>query len=81
MNEQPMCPLCSSLLDRAFLYVRGISTALFRSSHGDTGLLSRKNLQQIDLDEISTKQAGAQAVIDAWHCAACDAMTFKTSRN
>ena len=61
----------------AFLYVRGIATALFHAKSPDVGLLSRSGLEQIRLDEISRTDAGAQAVISALRCDRCDAISFR----
>ena len=40
------CPACEKNLEPGFLYVRGIGSALFWSQHGDTGMMSRKNLSR-----------------------------------
>jgi hypothetical protein len=71
------CPACEQHLEQGFLYLRGIATALFWSEHGDTGMMSRKNLEQIMLDKISTTGTGGQAVIKAWRCPACEFISFR----
>jgi len=71
------CPFCSSDLESGHLYVRGIGASLFWSRHGDTRLLSRKHLEQIDLSNISTTYVGGQAVIGAWRCTGCDLVCFR----
>ena len=75
--DSKQCPTCEGPLEAGFVYVRGISTALFWSQRGDTGLLSRQGLEQIDLGKISTTGTGGQAVIEAWHCPACNLVCFK----
>lgn len=71
------CPECEGDLEKGFLYVRGIGAALFWSNRGDTGLMSRKNLEQIDLGKISQGNAGAQAVVEAWRCPSCEFVCFR----
>ena len=79
MPENATCPFCSATLSEVFLYVRGIGAALFRSGRSDVALLSRADLQQINLSKISQTGTGAQAVIRAWHCDNCDSLSFKAS--
>jgi len=67
-NSDLKCPSCETGLEPGFLYLRGIDGALFWSARGDTGMLSRKRLEQIELDKISTTGTGCQAVIEAWRC-------------
>jgi hypothetical protein len=68
-GSNPKCPSCESDLEDGYLYARGLGAALFWSHHGDTGIWSRKNLQQIDLDKISITGTGGQAVSSkALHC-------------
>jgi len=71
------CPSCGTNLEPGFLYVRGVGGALFWSEHGDTGMMSRKNLEQIQLDKISISGTGAQAVIEAGRCPDCDFVCFR----
>ena len=71
------CPACEGDLEKGFLYVRGIGSALFWSKRGDTSLISRKELQQIDLGQISTTGAGGQVVVEAWLCASCEFVCFR----
>ena len=73
------CPACATKLEKGHLYVRGLAASLHWSSHGDTGVLSRKNLEQIDLSQISSTPVGSQAVIDAWLCPACNLLSFRRS--
>ena len=71
------CPECKGHLEQGFVYVRGIGAAMFWSESGDTGLMSRKNLEQINLGNISETDAGAQAVIKAWRCPSCEFVCFR----
>lgn len=73
------CPYCSSPLDTAYLYVRGLFGSLHVSSQPDTPWLSRSNLTQIRLDAISETETGAQAVVGALHCANCKSISFRTT--
>lgn len=79
MPETAMCSFCSSAMTPTFLYVRGLGASLHRSGRPDVGLLSRTDLQQIDLGEISITDTGAQAVISALHCESCSSICFKAS--
>lgn len=79
MSEAPDCPFCTAAMKSAYLYVRGFGASLHRSTRSDVGLLSRTDLQQVDLDDISQTNTGAQAVIEAWHCEPCDSISFKAS--
>ncbi|MCP4391768.1 MAG: hypothetical protein GY802_25965 [Gammaproteobacteria bacterium] len=76
-NSTLKCPSCETDLESGFLYTRGIGGALFWSLKGDTGMWSRKHLEQIDLDRISTTGTGAQAVIKAWRCSHCEFVCFR----
>jgi hypothetical protein len=78
-GSNPKCPSCESDLEDGYLYARGLGAALFWSHHGDTGIWSRKNLQQIDLDKISITGTGGQAVIAAWQCPRCEMLCFRKS--
>lgn len=80
MTTTNNCPFCSRSMTPSYLYVRGISAALLRSSRPDVGLLSRKDLTLIDLRDASLADPGAQGVIPALHCESCDSMSFKTSK-
>ena len=71
------CPSCSSGLEKGFLYVRGIAASLHWSTRGDTKLMSRQNLEQIDLSQISATNTGGQAVVEAWLCPSCDFVCFR----
>ena len=71
------CPVCATTLEKGHLYVRGIFASLHWSTRGDTRVLSRKNLEQIDLSRISSTPAGGQAVINAWLCPACNLLSFR----
>jgi len=72
------CPYCSSALDDAFLYVRGIAAALHVSPSPDVSWLSRSGLTQIDLGAVSRTGTGTQAVISALRCTACESISFRT---
>lgn len=76
-DSNPKCPSCEADLESGFLYARGIGAALFWSHQADTGMWSRKQLQQIDLDRISTTGTGGQAVIEAWQCPQCEFVCFR----
>ena len=80
MPDNTKCPFCSSQLSKSYLYVRGLGASLHRGTRADIGFLSRADLQQINLGEISQTDTGAQAVIDALHCDSCDSMSFKARR-
>lgn len=80
MSETPKCPLCSSPMTPAYLYVRGLGASLHRSTRPDVGLFSRTDLQQVDLRDISETDTGGQAVIGALHCESCDSICFKSSK-
>ena len=71
------CPSCDKGLEKGFLYVRGLGAALFWAKQGDTKLLSRKNLEQINLGQISTTGTGGQAVVEAWLCPRCEFVCFR----
>ena len=72
------CPSCKSKLEKAFIYVRGFGGSLFWSTSDSTSFFSRKNLEQIDLGELSTTPTGAQAVVPAFRCNKCSIMVFKS---
>ena len=78
MSGIATCPYCSSSLGDVFLYVRGLAASLHVSARADVGLLSRSDLTQIDLGEISQTETGAQAVIPALLCKSCNSISFKT---
>lgn len=79
MSETTACSFCSSAMTPIYLYVRGLGAALHLSAKPDVGVLSRANLHQIDLDKISRSETGGQAVIGAYQCESCDAISFKMS--
>ena len=71
------CPFCSSPLDEAYLYLRGLGVGLHYSSSPDVSLLSRSGLTQIDLRDISKSDPGVQAIINALRCTSCGSISFK----
>jgi hypothetical protein len=73
------CPFCSSSLDEAYLYLRGVSVGLHHSARPDVSLFSRSDLTQIDLREISESDPGAQAIIKALRCPSCGSISFKAT--
>ncbi len=77
MPDNACCPYCSSPLNEAYLYVRGIGAALYRSSDPDVRFFSRSNLEQVRLDKISLTGTGAQAVIRSLYCESCGSVSFK----
>ena len=81
MSETTRCSFCTQAMTPTFLYVRGLGAALHRSVRPDIGILSRADLQQIDLREISKTGTGTQAVIAAFHCESCDSICFKASNS
>jgi hypothetical protein len=74
------CPQCDQALASGFLYVRGVGGALFWGSGRDVGFLSRKGLEQIDLDAVSVTGTGAQAVVESWRCNGCGIVAFRGKR-
>ena len=72
------CPACDTELVGGFLYVRGIGASLYWSEKGDASLLSKKELEQIDLSKISRTPTGNQAVVPAWRCGECDLVMFSS---
>ena len=73
------CPGCAAEMEAGFIYVRGMATSLHWSTQGDTGALSRRNLEMIDLGRISPTGARNQAVVPAARCASCGMAAFKTT--
>ena len=73
------CPACDALMDRGFLYVRGIGGSLFWSTRSDVSFFSRKELEQIDLGRVSVSPTGAQAVVESWRCSACRTVAFRSN--
>ena len=73
------CHACDALMDRGFLYVRGIGGSLFWSTRNDVSFFSRKGLEQVDLNRVSVTPTNAQAVLEAWRCPACRTVAFKSS--
>jgi len=80
MSEKKNCPFCSAPVNTAYLYVRGLGASLHRSTWPDVGSMSRTDLEQVKLDDISQTGTGAQAVISALHCESCDSISFKASK-
>ena len=73
------CPFCSSSLNKAYLYVRGLGASLHISAKPNTRFISRSGLAQIDLDAISKTGTATQAVISALQCSSCDSISFRTT--
>ena len=76
--SESTCPYCSGPLQDAYLYVRGISSALHVSAKPDVSWLSRSGLTQIDLGAISKTGTGAQAVLSALRCDSCGSISFRS---
>ena len=76
MSDMKNCPFCAEPLKADNLYVRGIAAALLRSERADVGALSRSELEQIDLRNISRGRVGAQAIIPSLYCEACGGICF-----
>ena len=72
-----MCSNCQTEMDHGALYVRGIGGSLHWSNRNDVGILSRKDLSQINLNKISITPVGKQAVLESWRCTACSMIMFK----
>jgi hypothetical protein len=54
-----------------------LAARFFWSEDKDTGFLSRRNLEQIDLGRLSVAGTGAQAVLNATRCRSCALIAFK----
>lgn len=80
MPDNPICPFCSAKLTESYLYVRGLGAALHWSARPDIGLLSRTNLNQVNLSDISITDTGGQAVISALRCDSCNSISFKSAK-
>ena len=80
MSDYPVCPFCSSKLTKSYLYVRGLGAAIHWSPRPDIGFLSRTDLNQVNLSDISHVNTGAQAIIDVLRCESCDSISFKSKR-
>ena len=72
------CPFCSAPLEDAYLYLRGIFGALHYATTPDVPWLSRSGLTQIDLDAISEKGTGTQAIVRALRCDSCGSISFRS---
>lgn len=72
------CPECGQDMESGFIYVRGLGGSLFWSKSKDTGFMSRKGLEQIDLRKISVTGLAAQGVVPAERCATCAMVAFKS---
>ena len=77
ISQDYRCPSCNQSLETGFLYVRGIGASLHWSTRSDTGFLARRNLEQIDLSQVSVTGTGGQAVVKAWLCSACNFVCFR----
>ena len=73
------CPSCNIAFEKGFVYVRGFGGSLFWSTSGTTRFFSRKKLEQINLDELSTVRIGGQAVVPAWRCPSCHLIAFSST--
>ena len=71
------CPTCKREMSHGGLYVRGVAAALHWSQRQDVGLLSRRGLEQIDLEKASLTGTGGQAVLDGWRCEPCGIVAFQ----
>jgi hypothetical protein len=74
------CPACDGSLEEGFLYVRGFGGALFWGRGKDVGFLSRKGLEQIDLEGASLTGTRSQAVLEGWKCDRSATLTFRSKR-
>ena len=72
------CPACAGDMSDGFLYVRGIGGAMFWSTSGTGSFLSRNDLVQIDLERVSVRPIGTQAVLKAWSCMKCGMLAFRS---
>ena len=73
------CPACNKDMESGFLYVRGFGGSLFWSNSKDTGFLSKKDLEHIDLSKLSVTGTGTQGVLPAFRCTSCTTITFKST--
>jgi hypothetical protein len=71
------CPECTKEMENGFLYVRGFGGSLLWGKMKDIGLLSRRELQQIDLSKLSLTGVSTQAVLGASRCLSCGTLAFK----
>lgn len=78
-NKSTACPFCGDPMNGAHLYVRGLGASLHLSSRADVGLMSRNDLQQINLDNLSRTDTGAQAVIPVLNCTSCGSVSLRTA--
>ena len=70
------CSGCDKEMESGSLYVRGLGGSLFWSGKKNIPWFSRRDLNQIDLSNMSLIRTGAQAVIESWRCK-CGLITFK----
>ncbi len=70
------CSSCDKEMESGSLYVRGLGGSLFWSGKKNIPWFSRRDLNQIDLSNMSLIRTGAQAVIESWRCK-CGLITFK----
>jgi hypothetical protein len=73
-----VCPVCQKEMGSGALYVRGFGTSLHWSARKDVSFLSRRDLEQIDLSQVSLVPPSAQAVLDGWRCDECGLIAFET---
>lgn len=71
------CPACNSEMEKGYIYVRGLATALFWAKEKDIKLWSRKGLKQIHLQKSNSIQSNNQTVIEAGSCSQCERICFK----
>lgn len=73
------CSYCGEPLSDVHLYVRGIGASLSWSTRPDAPLTSRRDLNLINLDNISSGGTGMQAIVPALRCDACGAISFRAA--
>ena len=74
------CSNCDCDMESGALYLRGLFSSLFWSANKEVKLLSKKELEQIHLGNLSiTGSANTQAVINSWRCPKCKAILFETN--
>lgn len=71
------CPDCAKGMENGYLYVRGLGGSLLWGKTKDTRLLSRRELEQIDLSKLSLTGVSTQAVVAAARCSGCGTLAFK----
>ena len=72
------CPRCNVEMENGAMYVRGMFTSLLWSPRKDVSFMSKKDLDLINLGEISKTPTGAQAVIESNRCPQCGSITFNS---